>query len=619
MEERRLINDALLTLERLRPSRLSLYETIRIFGRKKSKHFILRSTPYTKQVFSEGIATKVYQQFEGQSKAFRRWMFRHARLWDRKDFTALREILEAEGGTWAGLRRVIRGDYLPMGVTPQTASALACAEPVRIRPINSPLAFLRSRTFRFVKTQRRNYGVVIVHPWLPRTHIFLRVVGRGHDAYIEELLHREGQARGTATAELRVENDRLLLCVLFVREVPSSDYRPRTYIGVDLGYVNVAVAAAVDPVARRLIRPSFWSGRSVRHRLRILNGRDAAHRSRGSDPVATANHRRYWTHRVASEVVAFARSFPDAVLVLEDLRGIRRGRKSWGPRGNDEFHRWDYARMRKFIEHAAAWHGIRVISVPPRGTSSACPRCSGVVSRVRRRHVTKCLNRGCGYENNDDLIGAFNLALKGVKAVELANAEAPRGPAESGVQSMDSPFISTLVHPTVESLSSAGSEGTSPALKESKAVIRDGARLGSIPGSRGLLAARPDPLRAVRLTRQAGPGWTVTRTEQLDYCPSRPPFENSAYLRRPHLGRSLSFTRNMPGRTSGRTASPAGPCPPPAYRRAASGRGCPPRASPSSPRPTSPLPSLPWLALEGTGHHPGIERDTSFRPDNFRR
>jgi len=469
VDEQQIINDSLILLGRLRPPRLSLHEAIKLFGRRSSEHYVLRSTRMTKQIYAEGIATKVYQQHVGQSNSFRRWMFRQARLSDRLDFTILHGIVVDEGGTWAGLRRAVKREYLPFGVTPETASELTRAERVPIRKVREPLAFLRSRTFRFVRTRRGNYGVVFLHPWVRRKQLFFRVVGHGGDKYIEQLLKRHGQEKGTATGELRGQNGRLVLCVLFAREVPVPTYVPQTYVGVDLGYVNVAVAAAVDPHRRRLLHPKFWSARMIRTRLRTLNARDAAHRSHGKNPVTTADFRRYWTYRVAREVVEFAKGFPAPALVLEDLSGIRNRPRNWGRRANGEFYNWDYRRMGKFIEHVAGWESISVVKVPPRGTSSSCPRCGGAVSRNRRRHASKCLDPACGYENNDDLVGAFNIALRGVAHGSAASDASSESRGLGRTDSTDR-SISTMVHPEVESLSSAGSDGVNSAVTRSKAV-----------------------------------------------------------------------------------------------------------------------------------------------------
>lgn len=490
-EEQRLINNALTILAQPRPSPLSRNDALRILGRRTSQQYILRDTGITRQIFAEGIVTKAFQLYEGQSRAFRQRLYRQVRTWDWVDLVVLRKVIEAQGGSWAGLRGTTAGGSLPFGLTAETAGEVARSERVPMRPIQKPLAFLRSRTLRFVKTRRGNLGVILLHPWRRGHRLFFRVRGHGRDAFIEELMRREGQGRGTATAELRVEDDRFVLCVLYAREVSPPTYVPETYVGVDLGYVNIAVAAAVTPDGKRLIRPKFWSAGSVRGRLNVLRARDAAHQSCGKRPVTTAHHRRYWTYRIARELVEFAKGFPSPALVLEDLRGLRHGRRDWGRRANGEFHTWDHGRMYRFVEHLAGWEGLRVLRVPPRGTSSTCPKCGGPVNRNRKKRASRCRNPACGYQNNDDLIGAFNVALRGASVAPYPTSPAKRLHLHAGTSTRGEPEFHRLRgHRVRPQMIQGGDRG-----ERSSSNVAN-------PTSRGTLAASPGPHRAVR--RQTG-------------------------------------------------------------------------------------------------------------------
>lgn len=462
-DEVQLINSGLTLVSRFRYSKLSKRDVIALLGRATSEFFILRGTTYRKQVLAEGIAAKVYQQYKSQSRLWRRQVFLAARFADQIDYGFLQGVVEDESGTWSGLRSVVGDKSIPFGVTPESAAEFARVEPLFPRGIKNPVACFRSRACRFVRTRRGNYAVRLVHPIRLRRHMFLRVVGRGHDTFIEEILRRDGPERGTFTAELRREKQRLVLHVYFSRDVTSPDYAGRTYVGMDLGIVNVAVGAAVDPI-RGLIKPKFWHGRAIRHRLRVLDARNALRTAGLKSPVVVADYKRYWTYRIAHEIVEFAAGYPSPVIVLEDLRTMKGKHRKWSRRSNRDLHSWDYGRMRDFIAHLAAWQSIRVIEVQARGTSSTCPKCGHGVLRRRASHLSKCLNPECAYQNNDDLVGAINVALRG------AQLERTRSPVPGHVQALEareagarialhSDFHSTTVHPTVESLSSAGSEG----------------------------------------------------------------------------------------------------------------------------------------------------------------
>lgn len=461
IDEHWIINSCLAVLAALRPPRLSRNDAVALFGKTTSEHFAIRGTDYTKQILAEGIATKVYEQFQAQSKAFRRTIFRTVRSADRIDFMLLRQTIEAEGGTWKALRLFLGDDFLPFGVSAKTAGEFAGVEPLRLRPIKKPLAYLRTRTARFVRTRRGNYGVKMVHPLEPGRHLFFRVRGRGHDEYIEQLLRRAGQDAGTFTAEIRRGSESLVLYVLFSREVPPANDRGETYVGVDLGLVNIAVAAAVDPLGRRLIRPKFWHAGPLRHRLRVLEARNTGRRTGHKQLIPTANHTRYWTYRISHEIVEFAKGFPSPVIVLENLRGFEPRRYRRSRRANRRLHSWDRGRLREFLKHVAGWQGIRIIEVNPRGTSSVCPKCGSPLRRDRVRHRSVCENLSCRYVNNDDLVGAFNIALRGAeleRSGTFAFAHALRVPRLHGV-APERLFHSTPVYPNVESPSSAGSEG----------------------------------------------------------------------------------------------------------------------------------------------------------------
>ena len=56
----------------------------------------------------------------------------------------------------------------------------------------------------------------------------------------------------------------------------------------------------------------------------------------------------------------------------------------------------------------------RVIKVNPRYTSQCCPVCGHIEksNRDKRLHLFACKN--CGYQSNDDRIGAMNLYRMGI-------------------------------------------------------------------------------------------------------------------------------------------------------------------------------------------------------------
>jgi IS605 OrfB family transposase len=87
-------------------------------------------------------------------------------------------------------------------------------------------------------------------------------------------------------------------------------------------------------------------------------------------------------HRVTREVVAYAESVENPVLVLEDLRYIRET-MDYGEYMNRRLHGWGFAKLHAQIRYKAAERGIPVETVNP---------------RKRRRHVTPAVNTDIGHD-----------------------------------------------------------------------------------------------------------------------------------------------------------------------------------------------------------------------------
>ena len=64
-----------------------------------------------------------------------------------------------------------------------------------------------------------------------------------------------------------------------------------------------------------------------------------------------------------------------------------------------------------------------VIAVDPKYTSQTCPKCGHIEksNRNKKHHIFCCKN--CGYQSNDDRIGAMNLWNKGIQYIEKQNSK----------------------------------------------------------------------------------------------------------------------------------------------------------------------------------------------------
>ena len=114
-------------------------------------------------------------------------------------------------------------------------------------------------------------------------------------------------------------------------------------------------------------------------------------------------------HRVTREVVGYAESVENPVLVLEDLTYIRES-MDYGNFMNRRLHGWGFAKLHAQIRYKAVEKGIPVETVNPRNTSKECHACGEVGYRPRQA-TFKCTNGTCWMgEYQADVNGAINIA-----------------------------------------------------------------------------------------------------------------------------------------------------------------------------------------------------------------
>ena len=75
------------------------------------------------------------------------------------------------------------------------------------------------------------------------------------------------------------------------------------------------------------------------------------------------------------------------------------------------------------LEYKAKLNQSIVIAVDPKYTSQTCPKCGHIEksNRDKKNHIFCCKN--CGYQSNDDRIGAMNLWRKGIEYIEKQNSK----------------------------------------------------------------------------------------------------------------------------------------------------------------------------------------------------
>jgi len=163
--------------------------------------------------------------------------------------------------------------------------------------------------------------------------------------------------------------------------------------------------------------PELWAdeGKTVRRLRKTYFTATRRLQTRGSERIAESFGDDLWNqiddvfHRVTREVVDYAESVKNPVLVLEDLTYIRES-MDYGEYMNRRLHGWGFAKLHAQIRYKAVEKGIPVKTVNPRNTSKECHACGEVGYRPQQA-TFKCTNDACWMgEYQADVNGAVNIA-----------------------------------------------------------------------------------------------------------------------------------------------------------------------------------------------------------------
>ncbi|RKS75853.1 transposase [Haloarcula quadrata] len=196
-------------------------------------------------------------------------------------------------------------------------------------------------------------------------------------------------------------------------EASADERKP---IGVDIGEASLVTVCYRDESGFPT-RPELWAddGKAVRRLRKTYFTAKRRLQQRGSERIADSFGDSLWDqiddvfHRVTREVVEYAESVENPVLVLEDLTYIREN-MDYGEYMNRRLHGWGFAKLHAQIRYKAAEKGIPVETVDPQNTSKACHACGEHGSRPRQATFS-CSNGSCWVgEYQADVNGAINIA-----------------------------------------------------------------------------------------------------------------------------------------------------------------------------------------------------------------
>ncbi|MFF4411931.1 RNA-guided endonuclease InsQ/TnpB family protein [Streptosporangium sp. NPDC001559] len=218
-----------------------------------------------------------------------------------------------------------------------------------------------------------------------------------------DLLHRDGMF--------------FLAVVIDVPEPPCGE-EPDSWLGVDLGIVNLATDSTGEAHTGKGVR-------AVRRREARLRARLQARGTKSAKRLLKARRRkearfaRDVNHVISKHLVGKAED-TRAGIALEDLEGIRDQVTVTKARRAD-LHSWGFHQLRAFITYKAAIAGVPLRLVDPRNRSWTCHRCGHLDKRNRpTRDDFRCV--GCGFAGPADHNAAINIASRGADGRAVSHA-----------------------------------------------------------------------------------------------------------------------------------------------------------------------------------------------------
>lgn len=150
--------------------------------------------------------------------------------------------------------------------------------------------------------------------------------------------------------------------------------------------------------------------KSAKRKLKAISGRE----NRWMSDV---------NHRISKTLVQ--KYGKDTLFVLEDLTGVsfESANLSRPAKQNYDLRSWSFYQLEQFLTYKAHQNRSEVLKVSAKYTSQRCPKC-GTICKTHRNHQKHLYHCTCGYQSNDDRIGAMNIYELGCRW--LRGEENPR-------------------------------------------------------------------------------------------------------------------------------------------------------------------------------------------------
>ena len=189
------------------------------------------------------------------------------------------------------------------------------------------------------------------------------------------------------------------LLITLKKEV-KIEYEPYNAIGVDIGVINLVTAYCNGKVLQ-------ISGEQIleAHRRGVEHRRLKQKLGSKKFTYNESKFVRDYVYHAANQVIGFAKQFERPVIVLEDLKWLKRRLK----RLPHIYAIAPYGLIHSAIVEKALWEEIAVQTKKAYYSSQKCPNCSYISSKNRKGRRFKCLK--CGFEEDADVVAGMNLSF----------------------------------------------------------------------------------------------------------------------------------------------------------------------------------------------------------------
>ena len=238
----------------------------------------------------------------------------------------------------------------------------------------------------------------------------LSYYSKGMEKYFDAMIYKFG------TAKLVYKHGKYFLHIPVNYDVPTSNLSEVcNVVGIDRG-INFLIATYDSKH-----KSDFVSGKAIKQKRanysklrKELQKRKTPSSRRRIKAIGQRENR--WMQDINHQVSkALVENNPKhSLFVLEDLTGVRNATERIRTKDRYVSVSWSFYDLEQKLIYKAKQNESVVIKVDPAYTSQCCPKCGHTekANRNKKKHLFTCKN--CGYQSNDDRIGAMNLYRMGI-------------------------------------------------------------------------------------------------------------------------------------------------------------------------------------------------------------